>query len=73
MKIASRKKKIPSIANRIPKTLPNRPVNAGHRSPNSNESTVPGHRADREQDRRDLRPALRELERDLVVACFRPM
>ena len=41
MKIASRKKKIPSIANRIPKTLPKRPVNAGHRSPNSNESTVP--------------------------------
>ncbi len=41
MKIASRKKKIPSIANRIPKTSPNRPVNAGQSRPNSNDSTVP--------------------------------
>ena len=41
MKIASRKKKIPSIANNTPKTGPNLPVNTGHRSPNSNESTVP--------------------------------
>ena len=41
MKIASRKKKIPSIANNTPKTGPNLPVNTGHRSPNSNDSTVP--------------------------------
>ncbi len=41
MKIASRKKKIPSIANNTPNTWPNRPVNAGHNSPNSNDSTVP--------------------------------
>ena len=41
MKIASRKKKIPSIANRTPKTSPKRPVNAGQSSPNSNEITVP--------------------------------
>ena len=41
MKIASRKKKMPSMPNRIPKTSPNFPVNAGHRRPNSNDSTVP--------------------------------
>ena len=41
MKIASRKKKMPSIANSTPNTEPNRPVNPGQRSPNSNESTVP--------------------------------
>src|SRR4249919_1925452 len=41
MKIASRKKKIPSIAKPTPKASPNRPVNLGHRSPNSNERTVP--------------------------------
>src|SRR6478672_613543 len=41
MKIASRKKKIPSIAKPTPKASPNRPVNLGHRSPNSKERTVP--------------------------------
>ena len=41
MKIASRKKKIPSIANSTPKTSPKRPVNAGQSRPNSNDSTVP--------------------------------
>ncbi len=41
MKIASVKKKMPSIANATPKTSPKRPVNAGHRRPNSNDSTVP--------------------------------
>ena len=41
MKIASRKKKTPSIANSTPKTWPKRPVNAGQSSPNSKESTVP--------------------------------
>ncbi len=41
MKIASRKKQMPSIANSTPNTWPKRPVNAGQRSPNSNESTVP--------------------------------
>ncbi len=40
-KIASRKKKIPSIVNSTPKTSPKRFVNSGHSSPNSNESTVP--------------------------------
>ena len=40
-KIASRKKQIPSIANSTPKTSPKRPVNAGQRRPNSNDSTVP--------------------------------
>ena len=32
---------MPSIANSTPNTAPNRPVNPGQRSPNSNESTVP--------------------------------
>ena len=32
---------MPSMANSTPKTSPKRPVNSGHRSPNSNESTVP--------------------------------
>ncbi len=41
MKIASRKKKIPSIANSTPNTSPKRPVNAGQSNPNSNERTVP--------------------------------
>ena len=41
MKIASVKKKIPSIANPTPNTSPKRPVNSGHRRPNSNDSTVP--------------------------------
>src|SRR3954452_18022106 len=40
-KIASRKKKMPSIAKRTPNTFPKRPVNSGHSRPNSNESTVP--------------------------------
>ena len=30
-----------AIANATPKTSPKRPVNAGHRRPNSNDSTVP--------------------------------
>ena len=41
MKIASRKKNRPSIANGMPNASPNRPMNLGHRSPNSNDSTVP--------------------------------
>src|SRR4051812_30078538 len=41
MKIASRKKKMPSIANSTPNTSPKRPVKAGQRSPNSKERTVP--------------------------------
>ena len=41
MKIASRKKKTPSIANSTPKTSPKRPVNPGQSSPNSKERTVP--------------------------------
>ena len=41
MKIASRKKKIPSIAKPTPKASPKRPVNLGHSSPNSKERTVP--------------------------------
>ena len=40
MKIASEKKKMPSIANSTPKTPPKRLVNSGHRSPNSKDSTV---------------------------------
>src|SRR4051794_30678648 len=32
---------MPSIANSTPKTLPKRPVNSGHSSPNSKDSTVP--------------------------------
>ena len=32
---------MPSIANSTPNTEPNRPVNPGQRSPNSNETTVP--------------------------------
>jgi hypothetical protein len=41
MKIASRKKKIPSIAKPIPNASPKRSIIPGHSSPNSNESTVP--------------------------------
>jgi hypothetical protein len=41
IKIASTKKKMPSIAKRTPKTSPNLAVNAGQRRPNSKESTVP--------------------------------
>src|SRR5918996_1527128 len=41
MKIASRKKKIPSIANPIPNASPKRSIISGHSSPSSNESTVP--------------------------------
>ena len=40
MKIASRKK-IPSIANAIPKASPNRSIIPGQSRPNSNERTVP--------------------------------
>jgi hypothetical protein len=41
MKIASRKKKIPSIANAIPKTSPKRSMKRGQSKPNSKERTVP--------------------------------
>ena len=41
MKIASVKKKIPSIANATPKTSPKRSMKWGHSSPISNDSTVP--------------------------------
>ena len=62
------KKKIPSIAKGSPKTSPKRRMNSGHSRPNSNESTVPGDRADHEGDRRDLRPALGQLKRHVVAA-----
>ena len=39
-------------------------MNRGQRSPSSKEITVPGDRADREEDRGALRPAPRELEVD---------
>ena len=41
MKIASVKKKIPSIANGMPNTSPKRSIRPGQSSPISNESTVP--------------------------------
>ena len=41
MKIASAKKKRPSIANGIPNAAPNLPMKFGHSNPNSNVSTVP--------------------------------
>ena len=41
MKIASRKKKIPSSANGRPITGPYRRINPGHNRPISNDSTVP--------------------------------
>ena len=41
MKMASRKKQMPSMANSTPKTSPKRPVKAGQSRPNSKESTVP--------------------------------
>ena len=41
MKIASRKKKIPSIAKATPKASPKRSMKRGQSSPNSNERTVP--------------------------------
>ena len=41
MKIASRKKNRPSIANGMPNAAPHLPMNFGHSSPNSNVSTVP--------------------------------
>ena len=41
MKIASRKKKIPSNANGTPNASPHWPMNRGQSNPNSNVSTVP--------------------------------
>jgi hypothetical protein len=41
MKIASRKKKIPSKANGTPKAAPHWPMNFGQSKPNSNVRTVP--------------------------------
>ena len=41
MKIASMKKNSPSTVNGIPNAGPQVPMNFGHRSPNSNVSTVP--------------------------------
>ena len=41
MKIASVKKKIPSIAKPVPKTSPKRSMNFGHSRPSSKERTVP--------------------------------
>ena len=41
MKIASRKKNSPSIANGIPKAPPKRPMRPGHSNPISNDRTVP--------------------------------
>src|SRR5579862_4927263 len=41
MKIASRKKKIPSIANGIPYAAPKRPIRPGHSKPISNDRIVP--------------------------------
>src|SRR5215468_708056 len=41
MKIASRKKKTPSIAKAIPKASPKRSMNRGQSRPNSKERTVP--------------------------------
>ena len=41
MKTASVKKKIPSNANGTPNAAPHWPMNFGHNSPNSNDSTVP--------------------------------
>src|SRR5437764_467084 len=41
MKIASRKNAIPSIAKGSPNTSPKRPSSPGHRTPSSNDSTVP--------------------------------
>ena len=40
-KIASVKKNSPSKAKGIPNTSPHWPMNRGHSSPNSNDSTVP--------------------------------
>ncbi len=73
MKIASVKKKMPSIANATPKTSPKRPVNSGHRRPNSNDSTVPVTAPTANEHGRDLRPALRQLERDRVVVPQSPI
>ncbi len=41
MKTASVKKKIPSNANGTPNAAPHWPMNLGHSSPNSKDSTVP--------------------------------
>ena len=41
MKIASRKNAKPSIANGRPITSPKRPIQRGHRIPNSNDRIVP--------------------------------
>lgn len=41
MKMASRKKAMPSIVNGSPMTSPNLPMNSGQRTPISNERTVP--------------------------------
>ena len=41
MKMASRKKKIPSTVNGIPNAAPKRSMSSGHNSPNSKLRTVP--------------------------------
>ena len=49
MKMASRKKNMPSTPNGNPSTAPYWRISPGHSRPISNDSTVPGHRADRDQ------------------------
>ena len=69
MKIASRKKKMPSIANSTPNTSPKRP---GERRPEEAElerQHGPGHGADGEGHRHRLRPAPREPQRVRVVVA----
>ena len=60
---------MPSIANRTPNTSPKRPVNSGHSSPNSNESTVPVTAPTANVTADHLRPAPREQQRVGVVAA----
>ncbi len=71
MKIASRKKKSPSIAKPIPKASPKRSIISGQRSPSSKERTVPltAPTANRTATAFDQRRASRSAS---ASSCLRP-
>ena len=66
-KIASRKKKMPSIANRTPKTAAEPSHEGRPQEAELEREDRPGHGTDGERDRRRLRPALGERHRVGVV------
>ena len=71
-KIASTKNDRPSNANGRPSTSPNRPIRPGPQQAHLEAEHRAGHRADGEQHRRHLGPALGQPERDGVVAHDAP-